>query len=499
MLFLCLVLFASCANQHSEKKPSKIFTPDWESLQQHETPEWFEDGKFGIYFHWGVYSVPAFATEWYPRHMYLENHQGWGSEVRAHHLKTYGKDFHYHEFIPDFTAKHFDAREWAELFKASGAQYAGPVAEHCDNFSMWDSQVNPWNAANMGPKRDIVGELEKAIKAQGLKFVTTFHHQWNWSWYPTWNGLVDTSTPELQTFYGEKTRPETFNNFGKNPEEYGPSPAFVEKWKAKVLEVVNTYNPDMLWFDSRLNSIPEETRLDVVSHFYNQAAEQGKSVVLNYKNKDIPEGVAVLDIERGRLDEKVSYPWLTDDSWDWAGWQYKEDHQYKSANHILDGLIDIVSKNGCLLLNIGPRADGTIPEEVKTGLLEMGAWLQTHGEAIYKTRPFVTYGEGSTTLIKGPHGGVTDRGIQYKADDFRFTTHGKKLYIIQLGTPQPGQSLVLKTFAQDGPADQVEIKSIKLIGSREKIRWNKQDDGLHLTMPKKIPNDLALVFKATFR
>ncbi|MFC2098861.1 alpha-L-fucosidase [Bacteroidota bacterium] len=493
----CLVMTISFSFKNLNTKQEEKFSRDWESLQTHETPEWFLDAKFGIYFHWGIYSVPAFGTEWYPRHMYLENHKGWGEDVRPHHLEKYGADFHYHEFIPSFTAEHFNAEEWAKLFKASGAKYAGPVAEHCDNFSMWDSKVNPWNASEMGPKRDIVAELEKAIRGEGLKFVTTLHHQWNWAWYPTWNGLVDTSTAELREFYGEVTGPETFGRYGRNPEEFGPSPEFVEYWKAKVYEVVDNFNPDMLWFDSRLNSIPEEVRIEILAHYYNEAEKQGRSVVFNYKNRDIPKGAGVVDIERGRMNEKVDYPWLTDDSWDWIGWNYKENHEYKSANHILDGLIDIVSKNGCLLLNIGPKADGTIPEEVKNGLLELGSWLKENGEAIYETRPFITYGEGSTTLIKGPHGGVTDKGIKYQADDVRFTTNGKSLYIIQLGTPDPGQSFILKTFAEDNIAARVKIKSIEVLGTDETVSWSKKADGLHLSSPLVLPNEMAIVYKAT--
>lgn len=492
-----LLVLNSC--EEAGKRKVVEYTADWESLVTHPTPEWFMDGKLGIYFHWGVYSVPAYGTEWYPRHMYLEDHKGWGAEVRPYHLDTYGAGFHYHEFIPDFTAEHFDAAGWARLFKAAGAKWAGPVAEHCDNFSMWDSRVNPWNAAKMGPQRDVVGELEKAIRAEGMKFTTTFHHQWNWSWYPTWSGLVDTSTAELRDFYGEWTSPETFAMFGKDPEHYGPSEAFVADWKAKVFEVVDAYRPDMLWFDSRLNTIPEKERKEVIAHFYNSGETDGRSVVFNYKNKDIAEGAGVIDIERGRMDEKVDYPWLTDDSWDWSGWNYKTNHQYKDANHVLDGFIDIVSKNGCLLLNIGPKADGTIPDEVRTGLLKMGAWLDAYGEAIYGTRPFLTFGEGPTMLIKGPHGGVTDKGISYTADDFRFTTKGKYLYIIQLAPPKNSHTHLLETFSDEGKGAGVEIRSIKLLGSREKPRWSLEEDGLHLEAPVKLPDEMALVYKVKLK
>ena len=499
IIFLLLVLLALPSCKSTKKHRTVEYKASWESLTTHPTPDWFVDGKFGVYFHWGVYSVPAFGTEWYPRHMYLENYKGWGEEVRPHHETTYGPDYQYHEFIPQFTAENFDAAEWAALFKAAGATWAGPVAEHCDNFSMWDSKVNPWNAAKMGPGRDLVGELEKAIRAEGLKFTTTFHHQWNWAWYPTWNGLVDTSSAELQDFYGEWTSPETFGKYGNDPEHYGPSDAFVADWKAKVFEVVDTYHPDMLWFDSRLNSIPEEERMDVIAHFYNSGEVGGRPVVFNYKNKDIAEGAGVIDIERGRLDEKVDYPWLTDDSWDWSGWNYKINHKYKSANHILDGFIDIVSKNGCLLLNIGPKADGTIPEEVKEGLLSLGAWLNSYGEAIYETRPFVTFGEGPTRLIKGPHGGVTDRGISYTADDFRFTTRGKYLYIIQLAAPDSSEVHVLETFAPEGKGAGLDFRSVKLLGSREKINWSMEENGLHLQAPENLPDDMALVYKVKLK
>ncbi|AUP80531.1 alpha-L-fucosidase [Flavivirga eckloniae] len=505
--FFLIVTCISHAQETSEQVDKNRYEANWESLKKHKTPDWYIDGKFGIYFHWGVYSVPAFGTEWYPRHMYIDNKEGWGKEVRPHHLEKYGADFDYHEFIPSFTAEHFDAKEWAALFKASGASWAGPVAEHCDNFSMWDSKINPWNASKMGPKRDIVGALEKAIKGEGLKFTTTFHHSWNWAWYDTWSGNIDVSTPELRQFYGEEVLPGTFNKMssgsmgngaetGKIEEKYKPSKKFISTWRTKIDEVVDTYKPDMLWFDSRLFIIPEKERQEMVAHYYNKSLEWNKPVVLNYKNKDLAEGAGVIDLERGRFDEKTAFYWLTDDSWDWSGWNYKENHDYKSADRILDGLVDIVSKNGCLLLNIGPKADGTIPEEVKKGLLELGGWLKIHGEAIYKTRPFVTYGEGKTKLKKNHWGGVNDRGITYTANDFRFTTRDGYLYILQLGMPKPNKEFRLKSFAKNGLASDVKIESLELLGSVKNTKWHQNSKGLYLTSPEVNPNKMVLVYKA---
>lgn len=510
LIFLFFLVLKGVAQSSEKNRQQQNYEANWESLKQHETPKWFLDGKFGIYFHWGVYSVPAFGTEWYPRHMYIDNKEGWGAEVRPHHLEKYGADFDYHEFIPDFTAEHFDAKEWAVLFKASGASWAGPVAEHCDNFSMWKSEINPWNASNMGPKRDIVGELEKAIKNEGLKFTATFHHSWNWAWYDTWSGNIDVSTPELRQFYGEEIIPGTFDKMssgamgmgaekGTIEPKYRPSQKFLSTWRTKIDEVVNAYEPDMLWFDSRLFIIPEQNRMDMVASYYNKSLEWDKPVVMHYKHQDLAEGAGVIDIERGRMDKKTDYPWLTDDSWDWSGWNYKENHEFKTTNQILDGFVDIVSKNGCLLLNIGPKADGTIPEEVKTGLLQLGDWLKVHGESIYKTRPFITYGEGNTKLKKSHWGGVMDKGITYSPKDFRFTTNGNALYILQLGIPVKGQKFKLKTFSRKGAASAIEIASLELIGSTEKIKWHQNKKGLHIMAPSVNPNDLVLVYKAIIK
>jgi alpha-L-fucosidase len=507
--FIFIILFAtfiSCGPTPPSKVKEDKYQPNWESLAQHKTPEWFKDAKFGIYFHWGVYSKIG-RGEWYARQMYEVKDEGWGKDEREHHLTTYGEDVHYHDFIKDFTAVHFDAKEWAKLFKASGAKYVGPVAEHCDNFSNWDSKINKYNTVNFGPKRDIVGELEKAIKGEGIKFVTTFHHSWEWGWYNTWSGLIDTTAVGFEDFYGEKTLPETFNSFkggfaasgkfkGQIKQKYAPSRKFIDTWKTKIYEVVDKYEPDLLWFDSRLFVIPEKDRQEMVAHYYNKGEEWNKPVVMTYKNEDLPPNIAVIDLEKGRFDEKTEFPWLTDDSYAWNSWSWRPKLRLKTPNIIVDELVDIVSKNGCLILNITPTADGLIPDEMRSGLLEIGEWLSKYGEAVYETRPFVTYGEGITVLKKNHFGGVQGDGVNYTSNDFRYTTNGDTLYILQLGMPESNQEFTLKSFAKDGLASAVKIKSLKLLGSEEKIEWKQNSSGLQIITPKVNPNKLVLVYKA---
>lgn len=510
---LAFIVFVSCNAQQKkanikDSDTKKIYQPNWESLKQHQTPEWFRDAKFGIYFHWGVYSKIG-RGEWYPRQMYEVKEEGWGKDEREYHLKTYGKEVQYHDFIKDFTAEHFDANEWANLFKSSGAKFAGPVAEHCDNFSNWDSKVNKFNAVNYGPKLDLVGELEKAIKSKNLKFVATFHHSWEWGWYNTWSGLIDTTAVGFEGFYGERTLPETFNKLstkdasGKSigiiESKYAPSRKFVDTWKAKIFEVVDQYKPDLLWFDSRLFVIPEKDRQEVVAHFYNKGIEWKKPVALTYKNEDLAKDVAIIDLEKGRFDEKTEFTWLTDDSYAWNSWSWRPIMRLKTPHIILDELADIVSKNGNLILNITPTYDGLIPDEMKKGLLEIGNWLSKYGESIYNTRPFVTYGEGVTVLKKNHFGGVQGDGVEYTPKDFRYTTNGKTLYIIQLVAPKAAEEFFLKSFAKGELAQNVVLKDIVLLGSKEKVVWKMTNNGIVLKAPKVNPDDKIIVYKATIK
>ncbi len=376
------------------------YRADWESLQKHdEAPEWFRDGKIGIYFHWGVYSVPAHGNEWYPKWMHVK--QGRRSYYE-HHRKTYGEpsEFGYHDFIPMFTAEHFDAAEWADLFVKTGARWAGPVCEHHDGFSMWDSEITPWNAGDMGPKRDITGELEKAIKGRGMKFVTTFHHERTREWYPRVEGWPTTSDdPLLQLLY-------------MNIDET----LFDRIFQTKLGEVIDKYQPDMIWFDGQMQLIPDQYHRNFLAYYFNKAKAWGGEPMVTTKKLQYPQEVSVLDFEKGRANALTPWPWLNDDTISTGSWCYTSTLKVKPAVQVIHDFIDAVSKNGQLLLNISPKSDGTIPRDQRECLLGIGKWLATNGEAIYATRPWLECGEGPNRLKKS---GSFTGSVSYTDKDIR--------------------------------------------------------------------------------
>ena len=464
------------------------YQPGWEPLKSHPNPEWFADAKFGIYFHWGPYSVPAFGTEWYARDMYRP-----GSPENKHHLAVWGPldRFGYKDFIPMFRAEHFDPDEWVDLFVRAGAKFAGPVAEHADGFSMWDSKLTKWNAARMGPKRDVVGEMEKAVRKRGLKFITTFHHQWLWAWYPTFDKSVDASNPEWSGLYGPPVSKAAWDYTAEN--ELIPNAEFCRLWNAKINEVVDRYHPDLLWFDSRLENIGEQYRLNFLAHYFNDADRSGHQVVVTYKNKGLETGAGILDLERGRMARGMPFQWLNDDAMSWKSWSYIEDDSLKSPLRLVQELVDIVSKNGNLLLDIGPKADGTIPQAVRDRLLEMGKWLALNGEAIYGTRPWETFGEGPTEV---PEGHFSEAKIKdFTAEDIRFTRKGGALYAIVMGWPKGPAVIHSLTAGKALPF--ASIGKIELLGAKDALKWSRDANGLTVQMPPAKPCDYAVVLKIT--
>ena len=397
------------------------YKADWEDLKKHvEAPEWFRDAKFGIYFHWGVYTVPAYGNEWYPKWMHTKTGR---RSYYQHHVETYGEPdkFGYHDFVPRFKAERFDADQWADLFAKAGAKYAGPVCEHHDGFSMWASDLTPWNAGAVGPKRDVTGELEKAIRKRGMKFVTTFHHERTQTWYPRVEGWPTTSDdPKLQLMYMNIDE-ELFNRI----------------FQAKLGEVIDKYRPDLIWFDGQMTLIKEPYHLQFLAYYFNNAKQWGRDVVVTTKKKQYPPEISVEDFEKGRMDRLTDTCWLTDDTISTGSWCYTKDLGIKPANEVLHVLIDIASKNGCLLLNISPKSDGTIPDNQRQVLGALGEWLKVNGEAIYNTRPWLTHGEGPTRL--GKSGGFVRR-VTYSAADIRYTRSkdGRTLYATALGWPEAG-------------------------------------------------------------
>ncbi len=487
-LLIILLIFTSCSKQE-EQANTTSYTADWESLSKHTpAPDWFKDAKLGIYFHWGVYSVPAFGSEWYPRNMHIKERPEY-----KHHIENYGSpaEFGYHDFVPMFRAEHFDAADWADLFQQAGARFAGPVAEHHDGFAMWASSLTPWNALNKGPGRDITGELAEELRARDMKLVTTFHHARNnqhrvkrndelvWTGhYPRVEGWPTVSEdPELRMLYGNVPRDE-----------------FLEIWKEKLIEVIDKYQPDLMWFDSWFDEIPEEYQKSYLAYYLNHADKLNKGVVVTTKQDDLPREISVLDIEKGRMGELTDYPWLTDDTISRGSWCYTEDLEIKPTSEVLHSLIDIVSKNGVLLLNISPKADGTIPDNQRQVLIEMGAWLNEFGEAIYGTRPWITHGEGPTELKEGTFGGFTDAG-GYTAKDIRFTTKDDRIYAIVLGWPGPQEQVTIQSFAPVHLEKDLDIQTIRLLGTDEDIQWEMSELGLLLTTPAQQVNELAIVFE----
>ena len=505
IIYLVIVLITALNLGHAQEN---MYEADWQSLKAYKTPEWFRDAKFGIYCHWGPYSVPAFENEWYSHWMYTSpNNPEYkqGKRYYEHHIETYGplNEFGYKDFIPMFKAKKFNAAEWADLFEKAGAKFAGPVSEHADGFAMWDSKLTRWNAKNMGPKRDIMGELSKEIRKRDMKFIATYHRQWLFGWFPTWDESTDASDPQYADLYGPKLKkgdfqyPLSTKEIDEGSKRYYPvgDEKFNEDWLARLKEIVDNYNPDLVWFDNKMDVIDEAYRKEFLSYYYNHGVKNNQEVVATYKFYDFKKGTAVLDVERARMSEMKDFPWLTDDSIDWKAWSDISDPDYKSTNRIIDFLVDVVSKNGCLLLNITPKANGEIPEPVKERLLEIGAWLDQNGEAIYGTRPWEVYGEGPAKVTEGH---LSEReNADNTSEDIRFTVKDETLYAIQLDWPKSSETLI-KTLGTNNKMLQRDIKSIELLGYPLKLKYSRKEDGLHITLPKEPVGKHAFVFKISF-
>ena len=475
-------------DQISQEGP---FTPDWELLKTYQEPEWYKDAKFGIFIHWGVYSVPAFGSEWYPRNMYME-----GSEENLHHVATYGPltKFGYKDFIPMFKAARYDPTAWAHLFAESGAKYVVPVFEHHDGFTMYDSGLSDWTAMKMGPHRDLVGELAKAVRAEGMHLGASSHRvEHDWFLEGGRSEASDVNDPKYAAFYGPAHHRVTSTNDDLNEDWTFVSPAYMNDWLARSAEIVEKYHPDLMYFDWWIGQPTVRPYLaKFAAFYYNESAKHGTGGVINYKFHAMEDGAGTLDFERGQLEDTRKLYWQTDTSVSNRSWGYIEHDSFKSPEFIVDQLVDIVSKNGNLLMNIGPRSDGTIPDEVQHVLLAVGAWLKINGEAIYGTRAWLVYGEGPTRVAGGSFHDTDNKG--FTSQDFRFTAKGPVVYATELAWPANGEAII-RSFGRNGAGGSFKISSVSLLGSNAVIAYEQKADGLHLKLPATAPAPYAASFR----
>ncbi len=484
------------------------YKEDWDSLAKHTAaPEWLKDAKMGIYFHWGVYSVPAFNSEWYPYHLGNPT-----KNVYWHHRKTYGDpaEFGYHEFVKSFTGEHFDPEEWAQLFADSGAKFAGPVAEHHDGFSMWDSEITPWNAKDRGPKRDILGELFESLKKRDLKTIATFHHARQLQRYEP----IPAPDPKAKKHKNPNRGSSHFVNYigwptsSDDPElqlMYGniPEEKWLEDvWFGKLKEVTDKYQPDIMWFDSWLNYIPENYRKKFCAYYLNEAKKWDKDVVIIRKQNDLPLSFSMNDHEKSREAKAAEHLWMTDDTISFGSWCYTDNLRIKPLHVVLHAAIDTVAKNGVVLLNLSPKADGSIPEDQRKVLKGLGNWLKANGEAIYATRPWITYGEGPTKEPEGGHSSHKQFArLRYTVNDIRYTQSkdGKNIYATILAAVQPNSTLTLEAFTQEKLGKEIDIESITLLANRQSASFKIKPEGLCITTPESVPEGLATSFKITLK
>lgn len=472
---------------NSIQQPNGPYTPDWDSLISYGVPDWMLDAKFGLYAHWGLYAVPAFGTEWYGKEVYDPN-----SPVHAEHIRRFGplNEFGYKDFIPHFMAEQYDPDAWADLIEASGARYGGFSLAHHDGYGLWDSDVYAWNVGKMGPKRDLYGELATALRRRDLRVVAPFHIVRGYNWFlPGWNQW-DKSMDEAAVEQGQREGWDLFDpayaDFYWNSVAGADYDEFLTLWKAKILEVIDRYQPDLMWFDGGefRDSPYEHLTLEILCHYLNRSVEWGERVAVLNKlpvsmKYNFPPEFGVLNYEAGRSRTgKVARPWNDDLKIGDPSWGYVEGQRYLSGRVILHNLIDRVSRGGSLSLSISPRADGSIPSEQQRSLREVGAWLGAYGQAIYDTRGWVVHGEGDDAALIDDSGQHTRWKLDNcSAADKRYTQSkdGSVIYAMTLGWP--AGEVCFESLGADAGLLTDAIRSVRLLGGGESA-WRHQPAGL---------------------
>jgi alpha-L-fucosidase len=505
--FFWTILLLSLKTQAQKK-----FEPTLESFEKnYQCPDWFRDAKFGIWAHWGPQAVPR-EGDWYAKKMY-ENRKynrktdKWIEEpdrIYGLHMKRYGhpSEFGFKDIIPLWKAERFDPEALMKLYKRVGAKYFVSMGTHHDNFFLWNSQIHRWNAVQMGPKKDIVGLFQAAAKKEGLRFGISEHLGASYTWYQPSHGAdrdgpfagvpYDGANPAYQDLYHPKA--DSADN-----QWLTTSAANHQNWLKSINEVTDMYHPDLLYSDSELPF--GQVGREMLAHFYNEnmAFNNGKlEAVYNCKHGE-SNPMWVKDIERGKTEGISPYPWQTDTSI--GDWFYKTGQAYKSGKDVVHMLVDIVSKNGNLLLNVVQTPEGDLEPDVLNILDEIANWTETNGEGIYGSRPWKIFGEGPAMekkATKGMHGGISDvNNIPFTAADFRFTSKDKSIYAFCLA--QPTSDIQIVSLAKGSPLLDKKIASVNILGVKSKIKWKQTADGLIITKPVDLPVSHATTIRVDFK
>jgi alpha-L-fucosidase len=532
---LCGLFFEKSYAQDKKIEAGK-FQPSWESFEKdYKCPEWFRDAKFGIWAHWTAQCVPE-QGDWYARGMYIQ-----GDRYYDFHIKNYGhpSKFGFMELDNLWKAEKWDPEKLMALYKKAGAKYFVTLANHHDNFDNYNSKYHKWNSVNVGPKKDIVGIWEKLARKNGIKFGVSNHSAHAWHWFQTAYGY-DGEGPLKGVRYDAATLTKEDGKGkwweGLDPQELytGPNmkipdgidgieavkdwhekndrvwteeppaqnPEFTENWFLRCKDLIDKYHPDLIYFDDY--GLPlGQAGIDVTAHYYNSNTKwhNGKleAVVTAKQLSQAQKSGVVEDIERGFSDDIQPLPWQTCSCI--GDWHYKrslyENNSYKTVGQIVCSLVDIVSKNGNLLLSIPMRADGTIDEHEIEFLEGMAKWMEINGEGIFETRPWKIFGEGPTQVKSGM---FNENAVKnFTPEDIRFTVKGEFLYAFIMAWPGE-KGILIKSLSNNSELISGEkVTSVKLLGSKEKIKWNQTEEGLKVSLPTNAPNENVSTLEIKFK
>lgn len=489
----CLAAGIARANRDAQ------FQGTWESLKQYRCPEWFRDAKLGIWAHWGPQCAPK-QGDWYARNMYIQ-----GTRQYNYHLAHYGHPSRvgYKDVIPLWKAEHWEPETLIRRYRKAGARYFVSLGVHCDNFDCWNSKHHRWNAVNFGPKRDVVGTWRKVARDHGLRFGVTEHLAWSWTWFnvnknhdktgPLAGVPYDGTDPKYQDLY--------FPPHAGDQARYAPNPpeSWKQDWLRRVRDLVDQHRPDLVYTDG---GAFDGVGLELIAHYYNSNMKwhDGKlDGVYTLKNHtatsrdfgDYEDGATALDVERGAVGGIRPDPWQSDTCI--GQWYYWEGFQYKTPQQVVHFFVDVVSKNGNMLLNFPLLPDGTLDSKEELILEDFTAWTAIHGEAIFDSRPWKVYGEGPTAV---PQGLFSERKMKpFTAEDVRFTAKGDKVFVFCLGWPE--RDIVIRALGGKAGFWQRKIERIRILGSEERVVWSVDDEALHIRRPEQRVSEWTLAFEVS--